>query len=140
MLNEYDQELERRGHRFVRYADDMMIFCRSKRAAERVLTSITRFLERKLFLKVNREKTRVAHVGQVKFLGYGFYVRDGDGQLRVHPKSVSRLKDKLRALTGRSQSMSIQTQKQKLNQLIRGWVNSFRLANMKRSCSVLTAG
>ncbi len=131
MLNECDQELERRGHRFVRYADDLLIFCRSQRAAERVLVSITKFLEGKLFLKVNREKTTVTHVGQVKFLGYGFYVKDGEGQLRVHPKSVSKLKNKLRKLTGRSNGMSIQTRKTKLNQLIRGWVNYFKLANMK---------
>ena len=131
MLNECDHELERRGHRFVRYADDMMIFCRSKRAAERVLESITKFIEGKLFLKVNREKTTVAHVGQVKFLGHGFYVKDGEGQLRVHPKSVSKLENKLRELTGRSNGMSIQVRKAKLNQLTRGWVNYFKLANMK---------
>jgi RNA-directed DNA polymerase len=84
MLNEYDQELERRGHRFVRYADDMLILCRSRRAAERTLTSITKFLEQKLFLKVNREKTKVDHVRYVKFLGYGFYRTKGEARLRVH--------------------------------------------------------
>lgn len=131
MLNECDQELDARGHRFVRYADDMMIFCKSKRAAERVLASITTFIEKKLFLKVNREKTTVAYVGDVKFLGYGFYVKDGEGQLRVHKKSLSKLKDKLRLLTGRSNGMSIQGRKERLNRLIRGWVNYFKLANMK---------
>lgn len=132
MLNECDRELAARGHRFIRYADDMMIFCKSKRAAERVLESITTFIEKKLFLKVNREKTTVAYVGDVKFLGYGFYVKDGEGQLRVHPKSISKLKDKLRVLTGRSNGMSIQGRKEKLNRLIRGWVNYFKLANMKK--------
>ena len=131
MLNECDQELDARGHRFVRCADDMMIFCKSKRAAERVLASITTFIEKKLFLKVNREKTTVAYVGDVKFLGYGFYVKDGEGQLRVHKKSLSKLKDKLRLLTGRSNGMSIQGRKERLNRLIRGWVNYFKLANMK---------
>ena len=131
MLHECDRELEKRGHRFVRYADDLMIFCKTKRAAERVLASITKFIEGKLFLKVNREKTTVAYVGDVKFLGYGFYVKDGEGQLRVHPTSVKKLKDKLRQLTGRSNGMSIQGRKMKLNQLIRGWVHYFKLANMK---------
>ena len=132
MLNECDQELAARGHRFVRYADDMMIFCKSKRAAERVLASITTFIEKKLFLKVNREKTTVAYVGDVKFLGYGFYIgNNGEGQLRVHKKSLSKLKDKLRLLTGRSNGMSIQGRKERLNRLIRGWVNYFKLANMK---------
>ncbi len=137
MLNECDRELEARGHRFVRYADDMMIFCKSKRAAERVLASMTRFIEKKLFLKVNREKTTVAYVGEVKFLGYGFYVKNGEGQLRVHPKSLSKLKMKLRVLTGRSNGMSIQGRKEKLNQLIRGWVNYFKLANMKHLLKAL---
>ena len=137
MLNECDRELEARGHRFVRYADDMMIFCKSKRAAERVLASITRFIEKKLFLKVNREKTTVAYVGEVKFLGYGFYVKNGEGQLRVHPKSLSKLKMKLRVLTGRSNGMSIQRRKEKLNHLIRGWVNYFKLANMKHLLKTL---
>mgnify|MGYP002735320860 FL=1 len=114
-----------------------MIFCKSKRAAERVLASITRFIEKKLFLKVNREKTTVAYVGEVKFLGYGFYVKNGEGQLRVHPKSLSKLKMKLRVLTGRSNGMSIQRRKEKLNHLIRGWVNYFKLANMKRLLKTL---
>ena len=132
MLNECDQELAARGHRFVRYADDMMIFCKSKRAAERVLASITTFIEKKLFLKVNREKTTVAYVGDVKFLGYGFYIgNNGEGQLRVHKKSLSKLREKLRLLTGRSNGMSIQGRKERLNRLIRGWVNYFKLANMK---------
>ena len=74
MLNECDQELEKRGHRFVRYADDMMIFCKSKKAAKRTLDHILPYIEGRIFLKVNREKTKVAHVKNVKFLGYGFYI------------------------------------------------------------------
>ena len=131
MLHECGCELESRGHRFVRYADDLMIFCKTKRAVERVLASITKFIEGKLFLKVNREKTVVAYVGDVKFLGYGFYINNGEGQLRVHPASVEKLKGKLRYLTGRSDGMSIQSRKERLNQLIRGWINYFKLANMK---------
>ena len=132
MLNECDHELERRGHRFVRYADDMLIFCKSKRAAERVLESISKFLEGNLFLKVNREKTQVAHIKEIKFLGYGFYFgRQGKTQLRVHPKSFMKLKGKLKELTGRSNGMSGLERRSRLNSLIRGWVNYFKLANMK---------
>lgn len=81
MLNELDKELERRGHPFVRYADDGLIFCRSKRAAERVKESISKFIEGHLKLKVNRGKTEVAYIGRLKFLGYGFYVRNGKCRL-----------------------------------------------------------
>ena len=77
MLNELDKELERRGLQFVRYADDSMIFCRSKRAAERVRESITNFIEGRLHLKVNKEKTVVSYVRGVKYLGYSFYINKG---------------------------------------------------------------
>lgn len=131
MLNESDQELERRGHRFVRYADDMVIFCKSRKAAERTLVNTTKFIEGKLFLKVNREKTTVAYVGTINFLGHGFYVDKEGGQLRVHSRSVQKFKDKIRRITGRSNGWSIQGRKDRLNALIRGWVNYFRLAKMK---------
>jgi RNA-directed DNA polymerase len=131
MLNECDRELEHRGHRFVRYADDMMIFCKSKKAAQRTLEHILPFIEGKLFLKMNREKTQVAYVGKVKFLGYSFYVNKGEGKLRAHPKSIQKLKEKIREITGRSNGMSIEVRKARLNQVIRGWVNYFKLADMK---------
>ena len=131
MLNECDHELERRGHRFVRYADDLMIFCRSKKAAERTMEHIVPYIEKKLFLKVNREKTQVAYIGRVKYLGYGFYIYKGEGRFRVHPKSIRKLKDKIRDVTGRSNGMGIEERKTRLNQIIRGWVNHFRLADMK---------
>lgn len=131
MLNECDHELERRGHRFVRYADDMMIFCKSQKAAQRTLGNITQFIERKLFLRVNREKTQVADIRNVRFLGYGFYVQKGEGRLRTHPKSVEKLKCKLKEVTGRSNGMSVEGRKRKLKQLARGWVNYFKLADMK---------
>jgi len=131
MLNELDWELDRRGHRFVRYADDLMIFCRSRRAAERTLANIVLYIEGKLFLKVNREKTTVAHISKVKFLGYGFYRYKGKCRLRVHPKSVKKMKDKLRALTSRSSGWSNEYRATKLAQFIRGWVNYFKLADMK---------
>ena len=132
MLNECDYELERRGHRFVRYADDMIIFCRSRKAAQRTLQNILPYIEGKLFLRVNREKTQVAQVKQVKYLGYGFYVYKGEGRLRVHPKSIRKLKDKIRRVTGRSNGMGIEQRRTRLNQIIRGWVNYFKLADMKK--------
>lgn len=131
MLNECDHELEGRGHRFVRYADDMMIFCKSKKAAQRTLENILPFIEGKLFLKVNREKTQVAHIRHVKYLGYSFYAYKGEGRLRVHPKSVRKLKDKIREVTGRSNGMGIEERRTCLNLVIRGWVNYFKLADMK---------
>ena len=132
MLNECDWELTRRGHHFVRYADDMMIFSRSMKAAQRTLRNILPYIEGKLFLRVNREKTQVAHVKQVKFLGHGFYIHKGEGRLRIHPKSIQKLKDKIRKTTGRSNGMSVMARKTKLNQVIRGWMNYFKLADAKR--------
>ncbi|MDW7658965.1 MAG: group II intron reverse transcriptase/maturase [Bacillota bacterium] len=132
MLNECDWELERRGHRFVRYADDLMVFCKSKKAAIRTLDKILPFIEGKLFLKVNREKTKVAHVTYVKYLGYSFYSYRGEGRLRIHPKSVRKFKDKVREVTGRSNGMGIEARKSRLNSLVRGWMNYFKLADAKK--------
>lgn len=110
MLNELDKELERRGHRFVRYADDSMIFCKSRKSAERTLNSIAKYIERKLFLKVNREKTKVAHVSKVKYLGYSFYRYKGKCRLRVHPNSVAKMKAKLKELTSRNNGWVMNTE------------------------------
>jgi RNA-directed DNA polymerase len=131
MLNECDHELEKRGHRFVRYADDMMIFCRSKKAAQRTLGHILQYIEGKLFLKVNKEKTGVSHVKYVKYLGYSFYIYRGEGRLRIHPKSIHKLKDKIREVTGRSNGMGIEERRIKLNQIVRGWTNYFKIADAK---------
>ena len=92
MLNELDHELERRGHSFVRYADDMVIFCGSKASAEQTLRHIIPFIEKKLYLKVNREKTVVAYAGKIKFLGYGFYKGKKGFALRVHAKTKAKMK------------------------------------------------
>jgi group II intron reverse transcriptase/maturase len=131
MLNELDKELKRRGHVFVRYADDSMIFCKSRKSAERTLESITRFIEEKLFLKVNREKTKVAYVSKVKYLGYSFYRYKGKCRLRVHPKSVAKMKEKLKVLTSRNNGWGNEYRALKLTQFIRGWINYFALADMK---------
>ena len=137
MLNECDKELEKRGHRFVRYADDLMVFCKSKKAAQRTLEHTLPFIEEKLFLKVNREKTKVAHVNYVKYLGYSFYIYRGEGKLRIHPKSIQKLKDKIREVTGRSNGMGIQERKDRLNQVVRGWTNYFQKADAKNVLKAL---
>ena len=131
MLNELDNELERRGHRFVRYADDCMIFCKSKKSTERTLKNIIPFIEGKLFLKVNRKKTTVAHVSKVKYLGYSFYRNKGKCRFRVHTKSVAKMKNKIRELTDRNNGMSNAKREEKYQQFVRGWVNYFKLADMK---------
>ncbi len=131
MLNELDKELETRGHRFVRYADDLVIFTKSKRSASRVLTSIVRFIEEKLYLKVNREKTEVAFVSRIKFLGYSFYINKDIGRLRVHPKSITKMKGQIKVLTSRSNGWGNARRKENLTAFIRGWVNYFKLADMK---------
>ena len=132
MMNELDKELTRRGHRFVRYADDSMIFCKSRKSAERTLESIVPYIEKKLFLKVNREKTEVAHVSKVKYLGYTFYRYRGRCRLRVHPKSIANMKNRIRELTERSNGWGNEYRALKLTQFVRGWVNYFSLADMER--------
>ena len=131
MLNELDEELERRGHRFVRYADDCMVFCKSEKAAKRTCESIIRFVEGKLFLKVNREKTRVARFNEVKYLGYAFYRSKGECRFRVHPESVKAMKEKVRELTARSNAMPNEYRPIAVSRFVRGWVNYFKLADMK---------
>ena len=131
MLNELDKELERRGHKFVRYADDCMIFCKSKKSAERTLENIIPFIEGKLFLKVNRKKTVVTHISKIKYLGYSFYRHKGKCRFRVHPKSVAKMKNKIRELTDRNNGMSNEKREEKYQQFVRGWVNYFKLADMK---------
>lgn len=132
MLNELDKELTRRGHRFVRYADDCMIFCKSRKSAERTLNNIVPYIEGKLFLKVNRTKTCVAHISRVKYLGYSFYRYNGTCRFRVHPKSVIKMKNKIRELTDRHNGWGNEYRALKLTQFIRGWVNYFGMADMKR--------
>ena len=134
MLHELDKELEHRGHPFVRYADDALLFCKSKRAAQRVRKSISRFIEGKLFLKVNQEKTIVSYVRGVKYLGYSFNVLKGKCFLVVHPKSKAKMKSKLKELTSRSNGWGYEKRKQKLKEYMRGWIGYFYLAEMKRLC------
>lgn len=132
MLNELDKELERRGHRFVRYADDCMIFCKSKKSAQRTLNNIVPYIEGKLFLKVNQDKTEVAHISKVKYLGYTFYKYKGKCRFRIHPKSIKKMKERIRELTSRSNGWGNEYRALKLTQFVRGWVNYFALADMKQ--------
>jgi len=133
MLHELDCELEKRGLRFCRYADDCNIYVKSKRAAERVMQSITRFIEEDLKLKVNQTKSTVDRPWKLKFLGFSFYYhfKLGEYRVRVHEKSIKRFKAKLKELTGRSNGMSMDKRLQKLKQAIQGWVNYFQIADMK---------
>jgi len=131
MLNELDKELEKRGHHFARYADDMVILCKSKRSADRTLTNIIPYIEKKLFLKVNREKTVVAYISKIKFLGYTFNLYKKVGRLRLHPKSLAKMKERLKAITSRSNGWGDDKRKEALKQYITGWVNYFKLADMK---------
>jgi len=133
MLNELDKELESRGLRFVRYADDCNIYVKSEKAANRVMKSITTFIEKKLGLIVNASKSKVGRPRDIKFLGFGYYFDSKSKRYEVkpHPISIQKLKRKLKQLTKRSWSISLDKRLLKLKQLIRGWVNYFRIAKMK---------
>lgn len=130
MLNELDRELKARNHKFVRYADDMVIFCKSKSSAVQTLNHITPFIERKLLLKVNMERTAVAYASKIKFLGYGFYKGKSGFRFRVHHKSQRKLWDKLKALTNRRQITEQDEWKRKLRYAVIGWINYYKLAEM----------
>ena len=131
MLNELDHELEGRGHCFVRYADDMVIFCKSKASAQQTLEHIIPFIERKLFLKVNREKTVVAYAGKIKFLGYGYYKSQKGFGLRVHEKAKREMIARVRELTSRRTVNDYEEWRKSLKRFIVGWVNYYKLTDMK---------
>jgi len=133
MLNELDKELEARGLHFVRYADDCNIFLKSEKAANRVMESITNFIEKKLGLIVNAEKSKVCRPKQLKFLGFGYYNYKGKYRPKPHLKSIQKFKRKLKELTKRSWSISLDNRIRQINYLIHGWVNYFRIADMKRA-------
>lgn len=135
-LDELDKELEKRGHRFARYADDLICIWKSRRAAERTLASLTRFVQDKMLLKVNQEKSHVSPVTspRTKFLGYGFYFSRAKGEVRltIHKKSKQKLKDTIRQLLTRNPRTSIENVKQLLAQKLRGWMNYFQLADAQK--------
>ncbi len=133
ILNELDKELEKRGLRFVRYADDCVITVKSQASAKRVMYSITSWIERKLELKVNATKTKVTRPMKLKYLGFGFYkdVYAKRWECRPHPKSVQEFKRTLKKLTKRNWSISLSDRIVKINAVIRGWINYFALGSMK---------
>jgi RNA-directed DNA polymerase len=124
VLDELDRELEQRGHRFVRYADDCNIYVRSPRAGERVMESLTDFIKRKLKLKVNGEKSAVARPRDRKFLGFSF-TSGRSAKRRIAPKAILRYKQRVRELTGRTRGVKIETMAAQLAAYLRGWVNYF---------------
>ena len=129
LLDDLDKELERRGHRFCRYADDCNIYVRSKRAGERVMHSITGFLENELRLRVNQEKSAVAHVQERKFLGYQLL---SEGRLGIAPASLERVKARIRQITRRNRGVSIARVIGELNEYLTGWVTYFRHAQCRK--------
>ncbi len=134
MLNELDNELEKRGLNFVRYADDCLIMVKSEKAANRVMESITTFITKKLGLKVNVEKSKVARPRQIKYLGFGFYKNNkGTWRPKPHIKSVKKFVNKLKEITDRSDGKSIDYKIERLNQVTRGWINYFKIADMKKT-------
>lgn len=126
VLDELDKELEKRGHNFCRYADDCNIYVRSEAAGNRVLRSISRFIEKKLKLKVNLEKSGVRHCSQVKFLGYTIMP---EGKIRIAYKSITRFKKKIKQITKRNRGMNFTSVLLEVNVVMRGWVGYFHLAD-----------
>jgi len=126
VLDELDRELEARGHKFCRYADDCNIFVKTQKSGERVLDSVTKFIEHKLKLKVNREKSGVRHCSDVKFLGYTLLTA---GKIRISDKSIDRFQHKVKEITKRNRGVSFQAMIEELNRVIVGWSNYFKLAN-----------
>ncbi|WP_212905390.1 group II intron reverse transcriptase/maturase, partial [Clostridium polyendosporum] len=131
ILDELDKELEKRGHKFCRYADDVNIYVKSERAGNRVMESVTLFIEKKLKLKVNESKTAVARPWKRKFLGFSFYQVYGKGYIRISEQSLKRYKDNLRGLTSRSKPMTLEDRIRKINEVNIGWINYYGLANCK---------
>jgi len=134
LLDDLDKELERRGHRFCRYADDCNVYVQSTKAGERVMASMIRFLEGKLKLRVNRDKSTVAHVQERKFLGYRLLA---GGRLVIAPKSLQRVKRQIREITRRNRGVSLRRMIEELNTALIGWVNYYRYAQCRNHLAAL---
>lgn len=128
MLDDLDKELTKRGHRFVRYADDCNIYVKSERAGQRVMESVKSFLEKKLKLKISLKKSAVDKPGKRKFLGFSF---TNDNRIRIAPKSLERLKDKIRGMTKPSESKNITDRIKKLSEYLSGWLGYFQLTETR---------
>ncbi len=128
-LDDRDRMLEKRGHRFVRYVDDITIYVASKRAAQRVMASTSEFVEGRLKLRVNRQKSAVDHATRRTLLGFDFLKRGGEVKVRIDPKARKRAKDRLRRLTSRSWGTSMERRIAAINRFSRGWSAYFALAD-----------
>ena len=128
MLDDLDKELEKRGHKFVRYADDCNIYVKTPRAGERVLEGVKQFVERKLKLKVNPKKSKVEKATRAKFLGFSFFKRKGELCIRIAKRTKERFMDKIRSLTKRTRSGKLEDIVQDVNRYTRGWIGYYRLA------------
>ena len=129
MLDDLDWELERRGHHFVRYADDVTIYVASERAGQRVMASISHFIERRLKLTVNRQKSAVDVAKKRPLLGFRFYGREREVKVRIDPNARKRAKDRLRRLTSRKWGVSMERRIEEINRFTVGWTNYFALAD-----------
>lgn len=138
MLNELDKELEKRGLKFTRYADDCIIVVKSEKAANRVMKSITKFIEKKLGLKINAEKSKIARPNQIKYLGFGFYQKANQWKPKPHLKSLQKFERKLKYQTRRSYSVDMKRRIGFLNPIIRGWTNYFRICDMESELYLIT--
>lgn len=127
LLDVLDKELENRGHRFIRYADDCSVYVKTKRAGERVMVSISKFIEKELKLKVNEVKSAVTRPWKTKLLGYSFYSAKGEKRLKIAKESISKYKDKIREITSRSKPFAMYRRYELLRQLNVGWYNYFHL-------------
>ena len=125
VLDELDKELEKRGHLFVRYADDSNIYVKSRRAGERVMESVTKFITKKLKLKVNKAKSAVDKPGKRKILGYSF-TYGTNPRIRIAPKSLKRFKDRIREITNRNRGISLIRMVKELMEYVRGWMGYYR--------------
>jgi len=131
VLNELDKELQTRGHRFVRYADDCSIYVKSEKSAHRVMESITEYIENKLRLKVNRIKSKVSRPTESTLLGFSFYRSEKGWEIRIAPKSIEKIKKKMKEQTKRNDPASAREKIKKMEAVIRGWVNYFCIARAK---------
>lgn len=137
VLDALDKELEARGHSFVRYADDVSIYVRSERSAGRVMETITEYIEKELKLKVNREKSRISQPGQSNLLGFSFFRRKDKWEIKIAPKSLKRVKEKIRATTQRKDPTPTREKIKKMEAVIVGWVNYFCITRAKRALEEL---
>lgn len=132
VLDVMDKELEKRGHKFVRYADDFSIYCTSKRGAERIQSSITQFIEEDLHLRVNADKSGIRRPSTMVLLGFGFRIKSkGTWGIRLAPKSITRLKEKIKKQTQRREPRSTWDRIQSLKQVQQGWIHYFKIADCK---------